>query len=196
MLSLAAPTGIFGWPAIDSNPPRFAVSQEDNTGYRHPMTTRRLDLYDNSDYHPGRGLVVRTLWYFLSVVFFESGFFPVIAIKPVLLRAFGASIGTGVVIKPRVRIKYPWRLSIGDHCWIGEEAWIDNLADVSVGPHSVISQGAYLCTGSHNHRVETFDLITAPIRIGAGAWICARAILLAGATIDDGVVVSAGSVVK
>ena len=160
------------------------------------MTTRRLDLYDNSDYQPGRGLFVRTLWYFLSVVVFESGLFPVVAIKPILLRAFGASIGTGVVIKPRVRIKYPWRLSVGDYCWIGEEAWIDNLADVTVGPHSVISQGAYLCTGSHNHRVETFDLITAPIRIGAGAWICARAILLAGSTIDDGVVVSAGSVVK
>lgn len=162
----------------------------------NPMTIRRLDLYDNSDFDPGRGFIVRTLWYFLSVIVFESAFFPVISIKPILLRAFGASIGIGVVIKPRVRIKYPWRLTVGDHCWVGEEAWIDNLADVTVGPHSVISQGAYLCTGSHNHRVETFDLITRPIRIGAGAWICARAIVLGGVTIEDDVVVPAGSVVK
>lgn len=111
------------------------------------------------------------------------------------LRAFGARIEEGVVIKPHVRVKFPWRLSIGAHSWIGEEVWIDNLADVSIGAHCCVSQGAYLCTGSHDWRSETFDLITEPIRISDGAWICARASVAPGVTIGAGAVVGLGSII-
>lgn len=166
---------------------------------RCPLPTplqRRLDLYDNSDYRPGAGIGLRTLWYFVSLVVFESGWFPVSKLKTAILRAFGARIGTGVVIKPHVRIKYPWNLTVGDHVWIGEEAWIDNLAQVTLGSHSVISQGAYLCTGSHDHRSPTFDLITKPITIGEGAWICARAIILPGVTLEPNQIVPAGQTAR
>jgi putative colanic acid biosynthesis acetyltransferase WcaF len=156
---------------------------------------RQLNRYDNSGFDPGRGVALRLLWFYSSLIFIESGWFPVYTFKLWLLRLFGASIGPGVIIKPRVRIKYPWNLEVGEYCWIGEDAWIDNLATVKLGPHSVISQGAYLCTGSHDHRSETFDLVTRPIIIGHGAWICARAIILPGAVIADQQVVPAGSVV-
>jgi putative colanic acid biosynthesis acetyltransferase WcaF len=147
------------------------------------------------DYNPGRSMLVRGLWSVLSLVVFESGWVPLYGIKRWLLRRFGASIGAGVVIKPHVRIKFPWRLRIGEQSWIGEGVWIDNLATVHLANDACVSQGAYLCTGSHDHRRVTFDLIVKPIVVESAAWIGARAVLLPGVTVHRGAVVAAGSVV-
>lgn len=162
---------------------------------RHPACVD-LSRFDNSGYAPGRSLLVRALWYMVSAVVFESPFFPVSGIKATVLRWFGARVGVGLVIKPGVRIKYPWRLTVGDHCWIGQDAWIDSLADVVLGSHVCISQQAYVCTGSHDHRRDTFDLIARPIIIRSGSWIGSRALLLPGVTVGPNAVVGAGSVVS
>ena len=154
-----------------------------------------LAAFDNSTYDPGRGFFVRTLWYYASLLFMESGWLPSSGFKTRLLRLFGARIGAGLVIKPHVRIKYPWRLTVGDHCWIGQGVWIDNLADVRLGSHVCLSQLAYLCTGSHDHRRRTFDLVTRPIRVDDGAWVAARATLLPGVTIGANALAAGGSVV-
>lgn len=154
-----------------------------------------LSSYRQGDYQPGRNAVVRALWYFTSLFWFESGWFPFRGVKAFLLRLFGARVGSGVVIKPHVRIKFPWRLTVGDHVWIGQGVWIDNLADVTIGNHCCVSQEAYLCTGSHDHRRPTFDLMTAPIVLEEGSWIGARAMVLPGRTIGPHAVVAAGSVV-
>lgn len=111
-----------------------------------------------------------------------------------VLRAFGARIGIGVVIKPSVKVKFPWRLTIGAHSWIGEEVWIDNLAEVAIGAHCCISHGAYLCTGSHDWSKPGFDLITRPIEIGDEAWICAKACVGPGVRVARGAVLTLGSV--
>jgi putative colanic acid biosynthesis acetyltransferase WcaF len=147
------------------------------------------------DYTPGRSAVVRGLWYVLSLVVFQSGWVPFYGIKRWLLRRFGASVGAGVVIKPHVRIKFPWRLRLGEQCWIGEDVWIDNLATIHLANDVCLSQGAYLCTGSHDHRRMTFDLIVKPIVVESAAWIGARAVVLPGVTVHRGAVVAAGSVV-
>ncbi len=157
---------------------------------------RNLAAYDNSNFDPGRGLLVRSVWYVISLVVFESGWFPVSSLKCGLLRMFGAGIGFNVVVKPNVRIKYPWRLRVSDHCWIGQDVWIDNLDIVTLESDVCISQGAYLCTGSHDHRSPSFELKTAPILIKHGAWVAARAILLPGAVVEQCEVISAGTVVK
>jgi putative colanic acid biosynthesis acetyltransferase WcaF len=154
-----------------------------------------LAKFSAGGYSPGKSVVARTLWYFVSLLVFESGWFPLYGFKRVLLRSFGASVGRAVVVKPRVRIKYPWLLRIGNHCWIGESVWIDNLAVVHLGNDVCLSQGAYLCTGSHDYRRSTFDLIVKPIVIEAGAWVAARAVVLPGVTIGEGAVVAAGSIV-
>ena len=132
---------------------------------------------------------------FCSLIVMESGWFPLSGIKSRLLRLFGAKIGAGVVFKPHVRIKYPWRLEIGDHCWIGQESWIDNLADVAIGDHVCVSQKSYLCTGSHDHRRSTFDLITGTIRVESGAWLGARCTVLQNVVIGADAIVAGGSVV-
>jgi putative colanic acid biosynthesis acetyltransferase WcaF len=110
-----------------------------------------------------------------------------------LLRRFGASVGQGVVIKPNVRVKFPWKLRIGDHSWIGESAWIDNLADVRIGSNCCLSQGAYLCTGSHRWDRETFDLETKAIVIEDQCWVGAMARVGPGVTLGKGAVLTMGS---
>lgn len=154
-----------------------------------------LAKYQNVEFNLGRGRGMATLWYFCSLLFFEGGWFPFSSLKVRLLRFFGATVGSSVVIKPHVRIKFPWRLRIGNHSWIGQNVWIDNLADVDVGNDVCISQFAYLCTGSHDHRRLGFDLVTKPIAIGDGAWIGARSTIFQGVIVGANSLVAGGSVV-
>lgn len=153
-----------------------------------------LGKFDNTWYRPGRSVPVRALWYLTNAVFFINPLFPFSGIKVRLLRLFGGQIGRYVVIKPGVNIKYPWRLRVGDHCWIGENAWIDNLADVRIGDHVCVSQGAYLLTGNHDYKKESFDLITGNITLEDGVWIGARAIVCPGVVCHSHAVLTAGSV--
>jgi len=111
-----------------------------------------------------------------------------------LLGAFGATVGKGVQIKPGVRVKFPWRLEIGDHSWIGEDVWIDNLAPVTIASNCCISQRVYLCTGSHDWSRPTFDLIVRPIHIKQAAWIAACSTVGPGVTVGEGAVLALGSV--
>lgn len=154
----------------------------------------RLDEYDQRGYSPQASVVRRIAWYVMHALFFDSWLLPWTVPKVWLLRVFGARMGRGIVIKPRVRIKYPWLLSVGDFTWIGEGAWIDNLAMVSIGAHACISQDAYLLTGNHDYRDIRFGLMTNAIHIDDGAWVGARAIVCPGATLKRMSVLTAGSV--
>lgn len=145
----------------------------------------RLDRYTSGSFQRGASRVKEALWIAISGVFFDS-WIPGSGWRCRLLRLFGAQLGIGVVIKPYVTIKFPWKLIIGDHVWIGERAWIDNLAEVTIGSHSCISQSAYLCTGSHDWTDPEFGLITRPIQIGNGCWVGARSSLAPGTTMEDG----------
>jgi putative colanic acid biosynthesis acetyltransferase WcaF len=134
------------------------------------------------------------LWVIVRCVFFETPIpFPS-KLKVWLLRTFGAQIGEGVVIRSHVNISFPWRLEVGDDVWIGDGVWILSLAKVSVARNVCLSQKCYLCTGSHDYRKETFDLITKPIVIHEGSWVAAGAFVGPGVSIGPGSVVAAGSV--
>ncbi|MEN8121866.1 MAG: WcaF family extracellular polysaccharide biosynthesis acetyltransferase [Bacteroidota bacterium] len=134
-----------------------------------------LSTYDNKSYQPGKNGLIKILWYFTNVLFFINPLNPISSLKIFLLRVFGAKVGKGVVIKPSVNIKYPWRLKIGNHSWIGEKVWIDNLADVEIGDNCCLSQAAMLLCGNHNYKNPTFDLITGKIILENGVWIGANA---------------------
>lgn len=152
-----------------------------------------LSKYNNDHYQPGI-VVKRCAWYIINLLFFNNGLFPFYGAKVSLLRLFGARVGTGVLIKPYVNIKYPWFLSIGNNCWIGEKVWIDNLGKISIGNNVCISQGALLLSGNHDYRVDTFDLIIKPIIIEDGVWIGARAIVPGGVTCGSQSVLAVNSV--
>jgi putative colanic acid biosynthesis acetyltransferase WcaF len=142
--------------------------------------TTDLSVYTTGSFSTGAGPVKRLLWYLTNIVFFMNPLNPVSSLKIILLRTFGAKIGKGVVIKPSVNIKYPWKLSIGNYTWIGEKAWIDNLAPVHIGSHCCISQGAMLLCGNHNFSKTTFDLITKEIILEDGAWVGAQSVVCPG----------------
>jgi len=157
-----------------------------------PKQHQRLDQYV-SRLDRGRAYWVEALWIVIQSLLFSS-FLPGSRWRVLLLRLFGAQVGREVVIKPGVRIKFPWRLAVGDHSWIGEAVWIDNLAQVSIGAHCCISQGAYLCTGGHDWRNSEFSLVTQPIQIEDGVWVAARAMVAPGVHIGAGAVLGLGSV--
>lgn len=154
--------------------------------------TSDLSAYNNSWYKPGHP-VKRALWYFINAAFFLNPFFPFSAPKKMFLRMFGAKVGKGVVIKPSVNIKYPWKLHIGNHVWIGESVWIDNLALVKIGDHCCISQGAMLLCGNHNYKKTSFDLIVREIHLENGVWIGAQSLVAPGTICHSHAVLTAGS---
>ena len=152
-----------------------------------------LSSFTNVWFNPGAGLLKRSAWYLVSALFFSSKF-PINFIKIFLLKIFGATLGTGAVIKPGVQIKFPWKLRLGNHVWIGENVWIDNLEQVTLGSNVCVSQDALLVTGSHDYSKSSFDLLTKPIIIEDGAWVAARAIVTGGVTAGNHSVLLTSSV--
>jgi len=157
------------------------------------MTTTNLSKFNNDWYKPGANPMKRFCWYFTNAAWMNSAF-PVSSVKVSLLRLFGAKIGQGVVIKPHVNIKYPWKLEIGNNVWIGENVWIDNLAHVTIDDNVCISQGALLLGGNHNYKKEAFDLIVGEIKLEHGVWIGAKATVCPGVTCHSHAVLAVGSV--
>lgn len=152
-----------------------------------------LSRYDNEWYKPGPRWKIAG-WFIIGNLFINN-YLPIpVGIKLWVLRQFGARLGQGVMVKPGVNIKYPWLLLVGNHVWIGEQVWIDNLALVTIGDHVCLSQGAMLLTGNHNYQRPTFDLITKPIVLENGAWVGAKALVCPGVTVHSHAVLAAGSV--
>ncbi|MAY82574.1 MAG: colanic acid biosynthesis acetyltransferase WcaF [Flavobacteriales bacterium] len=153
-----------------------------------------LSKYNNDWYKPGASLFKRFLWYYTNRLFFQSYWLPSSSLKVLLLKMFGAKVGKGCNIKPGVNIKYPWKLTIGNHCWIGEEVWIDNLAEVSIEDHVCLSQGAFLLCGNHDFKKMSFDLIVKPIHLENGSWVGAKSIVAPGVRMHSHSILTAGSV--
>lgn len=156
------------------------------------MAEVNLQSFNNSWYKPGGGLIGRILWFILNSLLLKSALPGSFWRRP-LLRLFGAKIGKSVVLKPRISVKYPWNLSIGDHSWLGEKVWIDSLGKVRIGSHCCVSQGSILICGNHNYKKSSFDLMVQPITIGDGAWLGAASTIAPGTEIGTNCVLSIGS---
>ena len=154
-----------------------------------------LSRFDNAAFDRGAGRGKEFAWLVFRSFFFLQSFLPCYATRRRILRGFGADVGDGVIVKPGVKITFPWKLILGDHCWLGEDAWILDLAEVRLGDHVCISQRAFLCTGNHDWSAASFPLVTRPITIESGAWIGASVFVGPGVTIGRNAVVTAGSVV-
>lgn len=157
------------------------------------MQKTDLSKFNNDWYKPGASFPVRAIWYCVNRLFFIS-YCPFSAFKINLLRMFGARVGQGIIIKPNVNIKYPWKLKIGNHCWIGEGVWIDNLDEVAIGDNCCLSQGAFLLCGNHNYKKTAFDLMIGKIILEEGVWLGAKSIVCGGVTCKLHAVLSVASV--
>ncbi len=159
-------------------------------------TRVRLDQFDaRKGLERGRPELVEAIWYLIKCALFLTPLpFPS-SWKRGVLRVFGARVGRGVVIKPRVNIHFPWKLTVGDFSWIGEEVFILNFEPVTIGAHCCISQRAFLCTGNHDYRRPDFPFRNQPITLDDGAWVGAQVFVAPGVTIGAEAVIAAGSVV-
>jgi putative colanic acid biosynthesis acetyltransferase WcaF len=153
-----------------------------------------LSKFSTGGFERGASKLKELLWLVVSQMLFQLCPLKLSALKATVLRWFGASVGRGVVIKPEVKITFPWKLTLGDHVWLGEECWLLNLAPITIEDNACISQRAFLCTGNHNFNSPAFDLITKPIQVEPGAWIGANAFVGPGVTVGTHAVLTAGSV--
>lgn len=154
-----------------------------------------LAKFCNEDFGRGASRGKELLWILIRKFFFENSVLPTYSLRCRLLRAFGAEIGKGVVIKPAAKITFPWRLAVRDNAWIGEESWLLNLAQITIGANVCISQRAFLCSGSHDWTSPIFDLTAKSITVEDGAWVGANVFVGPGIIIGRNAVVTAGSVV-
>lgn len=160
------------------------------TSARLPLI--ELSQFTSKDFDRGASKLKEGLWILVKCVFFLNPLPLPSRLRCTLLRLFGAKVGKNVVIRSRANISFPWRLTIGNNTWIGEQVEILTLAPVTVGSNVCISQRAFLCTGSHDFRSASFDLITRPISIEDHSWIASSSFIAPGVTVERGAMVGAG----
>jgi putative colanic acid biosynthesis acetyltransferase WcaF len=155
-----------------------------------------------SDFNPsiglnrGAGKFKEMLWYFTKMFFFLTAFPYPNSFKRFLLKAFGAKVGQGVIIKPRVNIHMPWKLEIGNHVWIGEEVFILNFEPVTIGNNVCISQRAFLCGGNHDYKIPSMPYRNGSIILKDGCWVGASCFVAPNIIIGVDCVVAACSSVR
>lgn len=154
-----------------------------------------LRKYDQSWFDRGRPSWYVLLWWLVQAIAFPLTPQPLNILRCALLRLFGAHVGKGVLIRPTARFTYPWKVSIGDYSWIGDDVVLYSLDQINIGTHCIISQQSYLCTGSHDIQDPAFGLKTAGITVGNGAWVAAYCFVGAGVQIGANAVIGARSTV-
>jgi putative colanic acid biosynthesis acetyltransferase WcaF len=135
------------------------------------------------------------LWWIVQATLFRMSPQILYGWRRFLLRLFGAKIGRGVIIRPTVEITYPWKLTIGDSCWIGDHATLYTLGEIRIGDNAVVSQHCYLAAATHDYTRPTFDMVAKTITIEPEAWLATRVFVAPGVTVGRGAVVGACSVV-
>lgn len=158
------------------------------------MNKVELDKFTGDEFNKGAGFIKQMLWYFVNALIVRASWNPFMGVKIFFLKLFGAKIGKNLTIKNNVIVKFPWKLTVGDNCWIGEFAWIDNLDVVNIGNNVCISQGAMLLTGNHDYTVYNMPFRNAPIILHDGVWIGAQTVVCPGVVANENAILAAGSV--
>jgi putative colanic acid biosynthesis acetyltransferase WcaF len=138
-----------------------------------------------------RERILRVLWNYVGQKLFRFTFHNWYALRNAILRAFGATVGHPVRLRPTVLIEQPWNLTIGDNSSIGDRAIVYCLGKVTIGAHVSVSQGAHLCAGSHDFRKPDMPILKPIITIHDYAWVAADAFVGPGVTVGEGTVLGA-----
>ena len=141
----------------------------------------------------GRSAAVVQAWWLVQATVFRWSPQFAYGFRRWLLRRFDAKVGRGVLIRPTVKVTYPWKLSIGDHAWVGDDVVLYTLGEVDIGANAVISQMTYLCTGAHDYSRSDFAIYAKKITVEPEAWVAAGVFVAPGVTIGHGAVIGARS---
>ncbi len=112
-----------------------------------------------------------------------------------LLELFGASIDRSANIYPGVRVWAPWRLKVGAHTGIADGVFLYSQDWIIIGARTVISQGCYVCTGTHDYTQVGMPLVTKVVTIGDDVWLAANTFVHPGVKVGRGAVIGACSVI-
>lgn len=173
------------------------MSNENQTGEGWREATPVIELNDAPGERAAwdRPRVFVYVWAICELLFVTNPWQVSSRLRVRILRIFGAEIGTGVVFRPRTRVKFPWKLHVGANSWIGEGVWIHNQDHVFIGHDCVVSQETFITTGSHAHRTN-MALLTRPVRIDNGSWITSRCIVLGGTKVGVSAIIQPGTLVS
>jgi putative colanic acid biosynthesis acetyltransferase WcaF len=143
----------------------------------------------------GRSAFRTQLWWLAQAVLFHPSPQVAYGFRRWLLRCFGARVGPGVIIRPSATVTYPWKLTLGDYCWVGDDVVLYSLGEIVIGAHAVVSQRSYLCAADHDYQQTDFSIRARRIMIGDQVWVAADVFVGPGVHIDTGAVIGARSAV-
>jgi putative colanic acid biosynthesis acetyltransferase WcaF len=141
----------------------------------------------------GKNAVIVQAWWLVQFIFFKNSPQFLYGFRRFLLRLFGAKIGKKVLIRPSVQVTYPWKVTIGDYSWVGDEVVLYSLGEIEIGANTVISQRSYICAGSHDYLQSNFPIFAKKIMIQDECWLATDVYVAPGVTIGKGTVVGARS---
>lgn len=136
------------------------------------------------------------LWHLVWLVLFRPTPKPLNAWRVFLLRLFGAKITGSVYVAPSARVKFPFHLEMHDRSCLAYDSEVYNLGYCILRENAIVTQGVYLCGGSHDLSAEDQPLVVGRIELGPETFIGARAMILPGVAVREGAVVGAGAVVS
>ena len=110
------------------------------------------------------------------------------------MRLFGAKISSTALLYGSTRIWFPANVELGNFAQVGPRATLYSMAKITVEDYAFVSQGAHLCTGSHDLECLFFQTIAKPIHIKKRAWVAAEALVGPGVTVGEGAVLGARGV--
>ena len=154
---------------------------------------QKLDQFRLPEGFRGRSAIVVQLWWLVQSTLFAMSPQFMFGWRRFLLKQFGAQIGEDVLIRPSVRVTYPWKVKIGDRVWIGDNAELYSLGEIEIGDDVVISQKSYLCAATHDFSKPSFDMIDRKITIEDQVWIATDVFVAPGVTIGSGALIGARS---
>jgi putative colanic acid biosynthesis acetyltransferase WcaF len=135
----------------------------------------------------------RIFWNICYALFYRLSPRPLHGWRAMLLRAFGAKLGTACHFYPKGKIWAPWNLICEDRVTLADDAELYNPSPLFLGSHAIVSQGAYICGATHLYNEISFRLVSFPMRLGAYSWICARAVVNPGVNVGNGAILALGS---
>lgn len=156
-----------------------------------------MDVVDDPTLVPQtttRNRAGRLLWGMAWLLLYRTSPRPCHAWRAMLLRLFGAKVGAKCHFCPGSKVWAPWRLRCEDRVTFADGAEIYNPSPIYFGSHAIVSQGAYVCGATHLYNQPEFRMVSFPMKIGAYAWICARAIVGPGVNVGEGAILGLGSV--
>jgi len=157
------------------------------------MMPQRLDQFKLPKNFRGRSALIVQLWWFVQATLFSLSPQFMYGWRRFILRLFGAKIGKKVIIRPTVKITYPWKLKIGDYSWIGDNVILYTLGEIEIGTNVVVSQKSYLCTGYHDYSKDKFPIFSKKIKIDNQCWIATDVYIAPGISIGSKTIVGARS---